>query len=378
MATDPARLSIVAVSKSDEQQWALQRLGQLDQKRYADALETLTRKTNGKWARQFFAELARVDQPRAATIARDLPPEKIDALTISGFLVLADSGAVSDETQRLATIIKMLHDPKTDWEERGCAIDALVPANNPLRYPGREIDEALLKLFDRNQADKTGKYTQVKASRSLALRSRTEYFEDIVRQLATSDASDYGGILGALTQLAQREPDRFNSRLVTFVKPQLSRTNNSVLALIWTIWSADLRELRPDLERLATRNGDEFEDKKASSYGGAVSPVTGRFHLARKIVSLWEEPDAYARARLLIALAVGENNEFIEKENPERFVRFKAEINRLRSELSAEEKQKLSAFLDAMESSPAGSEALRDPDGIARKVTRLAREQFRL
>ncbi|HKP03346.1 MAG TPA: hypothetical protein VJU77_08265 [Chthoniobacterales bacterium] len=378
IATDPARLSALAISSSDDGQWALRCLAQLDRKRYADALETLSRKTNGKWARQFYAALAQVDPIRAAMLARDLPPEKIDALTISAFLVLADAGSIPNETQRLATIIKMLHDPKTGWEERGRAIDALVPASNPLRFSGREIDEALFKLFERDQADGTDTYTQVQACKALALRGRTEYFEDIVSQLdATSDASQYCRILGVLAQLAQLDPDRFNPRLVTIVKPHLSSTNKSVSALIWLIWSADLRVLQPDVERLATRNGDEFEDRKAGSFGGAVGPLTGRFHLARKLMSLWEEPDAVTRARLLIALAIGENNDFIEKENPERFKRFEAEINRLSSKLSAEQKQKLSAFLDAMESSPAGSDALRDPEGIARKVTRLAREQFR-
>lgn len=375
MATDAARLSTVAVSKSDEGQWALQRLAQIDRKRYADALEILTRKTTGKWARQFFAELAQVDQARAATIARNLPPEKIDDLTISAFLVLADAGTVPDEGQRLATIIKMLHNPKTDWQERWRAIDLLVPQDAPMRYAGREVDEALLKLFEPGQANDSSKSTLDRACRALALRSRTDLFDRILQHF--EKMSDPGNtVLGALTQLAQADPARLKPRLVSILKPHFSKTNKSMIAILWAIWAADLRELQPDLERLATRNGDEPQDAKARSYGGAVSPVTGRFHLARKIVSLWEEPDAYTRARLLIALAVTESNDFIEKENPERFARFKIEIARLGDELSADEKQKLSAFLDAMESSPTGSEALRDPAGIARKVTRLAREKW--
>jgi hypothetical protein len=70
VATDVNRLNALAVSKSDDQQWALRVLARLDRKRYADALETLTRKTTGEWARQFFAALVSVDQPRAVTIAR--------------------------------------------------------------------------------------------------------------------------------------------------------------------------------------------------------------------------------------------------------------------------------------------------------------------
>jgi hypothetical protein len=380
MATDVTRLSAVAVSNSDEGQWALRRLAQVDRKRYADALETLTRKTKEKWARQFYTALAQVDHTRAATIARELPPDKIDALTLPAFVVLRETGVVPDEPRRLATIVKMLLNPKTDWLERAHAIEALVPVDDALRYPGREIDEALLKLFARDQADAdSGTYTLEEACLALARRGRTENFDRIADQLQTTQAKgNYDRVLEALTHLAQRDSARFNPRLVEIIRPHLSHTNRSIPGLIWMIWSADLRDLKPEMQRLATSDPGAFEDTRAHTSGGAASDVTGRFHLARKILSLWEEQDAYTRARLLIALAVGENNEFIEKEHPERFARFEAEINRLGRELSAEEKQKLSAFMDVMESSPAGSQALRDLDGIARKVTHLAREQFRL
>lgn len=375
--TNPDGLYALATSHKDEQQWALQRLAQIDRKRYADALEFWMQKAGGKWARQFFNELTRIDPARAATIARELPADKIDALTLPAFVVLREAGVVPDEPLRLATIIKMLHDPKTDWLERAHAIEALVPLDDALRYPGREIDEALLKLFARDQADESGTFTLERACLALARRGRTETFDRIAEQLQTTqDKGNYDRVLDALAHLAQRDPARFNSRLVEIIRPHLSHTNKSVPGLIWTIWAADLRDLEPELQRLATNDPEVFEDYKAHASGGEASAVTGRFHLARKILSLWEERDTYTRARLLIALAVEANNEFIEKEHLERFARFKAEMDRLGSELSAEEKQKLSAFLDAMESSPTGSEALRDQDGIARKVTHLAREKL--
>jgi hypothetical protein len=380
VAPDLDRLSTLAVSKSDAQQWALRCLAQLDRKRYADALETLTRKTTGQWARQFFSALARADQPRALTIARDLPAEKIDPLTIPAFLVLGDSGAVPEETQRLATIIKMLHDPKTGWQERAHAVEALVPQNNPLRYPGREIDDALLKVLTPEQADENGTFTQEEACLALARRGRTQTFDRIVEQLqkTRNDAGSYGRFLEALTHLAQSDPGQLNPRLVEIVRPDLSHTNKSVPGLIWMIWGADLHELQPDIERLATANPDEFEDIKASSYGGSASAVTGRFHLARKILSLWSEPDPLTRAKLLVAFCASEAEEFFRNPHPERLTKLKADMNRASDELSPDAKDALRAFVAAIDSKPDTVDEGRVLPEMIHKATTLARTELRL
>jgi hypothetical protein len=380
VATDLDRLSALSVSKSDDQQWALRCLARLDRKRYADALETLTRKTTGEWERQFFSALARIDQSRALTIARDLPADKIDALTIPAFRVLADSGAVPEETQRLATIIKMLHDPKTGWQERAHAIDALVPQNNPLRYPGREIDDALLKVLTPEQADESGTFTQEEACLALARRGRTQTFDSIVGQLQKTrdDAGSHGRFLEALTHLAQRDPNRFNPRLVEIIRPHLSYTNKSIPGLIWVIWCADLRELRPDIERLATRNADEFENIKAESYGGSASAVAGRFHLARKILSLWSEPDPLTRAKLLVTFCATEAEEFFRNPHPERIVRMKADMNRATDELSLDAKVALRAFVAAIDSKPDIVDEGRVLPEMIHKATAFARTELRL
>ena len=73
-----------------------------------------------------------------------------------------------------------------------------------------------------------------------------------MRQLEATDAPNYGSILGALTQLSQREPNRFNSRLLTLVKPQLTNTNKFVSEFTWRSGRRTCASLRPDLERLAT------------------------------------------------------------------------------------------------------------------------------
>jgi hypothetical protein len=378
-ANDAEQLHAWAISKSEGHQWAFQRLARIDPKRYADALESLMHQADGKWARQFFHELAQTDPKRAADIARDLPAEKKDALAVSAFLLLREAENVPDEAKRVATIIKILHDPKSGWEERGRAVGLLVPRDAPLRYPGREVDDALLKLFEPGQADELINFSLERACRALALRGRTDLFDRIAKQLKmTKDPHLYHGVLGALTHLAQSEPSRFNPRLLAILKPHLSHTDKHMAEILWAIWSADLRELRPDLERLATRSTDEYEDRKAHSYGGTASPVTGRFHFARKIVGIWSEPDAFTRARLLAAFAATEAYEFVGEPKPERLARMKAEMNRAGAELSAEAKTELAAFLKTIDSVPAPNDGERvDPETL-REITAFARSEFRL
>jgi hypothetical protein len=274
----------------------------------------------------------------------------------------------------------MLHDPKTEWLERAHAISALVPENNPLRYPGRQIDDALLRVFSPDQADKSGTFTQEEASLALARRGRTETFDSIIEQLQKSraDAGNYGRFLEALTHLAQRDPSRFNARLAEIVRPHLSHTNKSVPGLIWMIWGADLHELQPDIERLATANPDEFEDIKASSYGGSASAVTGRFHLARKILSLWSEPDPLIRAKLLVALCASEAEEFFRNPHPERVFRMKTDLNRAADKLSPDAKNVLREFISAIDSNPDSVNGGTVEFEMVHKATTLARTELRL
>jgi hypothetical protein len=373
------RLSALAISNSPEQQWALQCLAEVDRKRYADALESWVRKARGNWPRQFFAELVRVDPARAATIAREIPPDKIEPLTISGFLLLQKAGALTDENLRVATIIKILHNPKSGWEERDRAIEALVPPNEPQRYPSTDIDGALLKLFDPEQFDEKMTFTRDHACQALALRGRTEYFERIAEQLEKNrDSLSFGYILEALTLLAQRDPARFNPRLAAIIKPHLSHTNSSVPELLWAIWGADVRQLQSDVEHLATHDPDEYQDIKASSSGGNASDVTGRFHLARKIASLWSETDPLTEARLLVAFGASEAEELFRNPHPERLARLKTEMNRIADKLPAEQKDGLRKLATAIASTPGiVDNASVDPE-MLHKGTAFARNELHL
>ena len=379
LANDAAKLEAWALSKSEGMQWAMQRLAELDKKRYAGVLETFATQAEAKWARQFFDELIKVDPKRARAIARRMPATRRDALAISAFLVLRDAEELPDEQTRLSRIIKILDDPKTGWEDLDRVIDLLVPKDAPLRYSSRQIDQAIVRLLDRKRKGDYSNYAARYACRALARRGRTEFFDRIAAEFSNdSGAGLFDDVLGALAQLAQADPVRFHPQLAQIVRPHLVATNHSLTELFWTIWTADLRELRPDLERLATQNPEEIESRKAHSAGGTVTNVTGRFHFARKIVSLWSEPDSFTRARLLIAFAVAEPYTFVRDDMPERVARMKAEMLRASNELSPEARLQLATMLERIDANQPHPNPGHEDDEIRHKITAFARETLRL
>jgi hypothetical protein len=378
LANDAAKLEAWALSKSEGMQWAMERLAELDKKRYAHVLEIFATQGEGKWARQFFDELVNVDPKRARAVARRITATRRDAIAISALLALRDAAELPDEHARPSRIIKILEDRNTDWKDQERAIDLLVPRDTPLRYPDRQIDRALVGLLDRKRKDNDSNYVAKYACRALARRGRTEFFDRIAAEFSQHSGSGlFDDLLGALTHLAQADPVQFNPRLTEIVTPHLAATNNSVTELFWTIWAADLRELLPELQRLATQNADEIESRQAHTSGGDVTNVKGRFHLARKIVSVWSEPDSFTRARLLIAFAIAEPYSFVRDDAPERVARLKAEMRRAANDLSPEAKRQLAAMLDRIDAN-ADQPNTQVPDEIRHKSVAFAREALGL
>lgn len=103
------------------------------------------------------------------------------------------------------------------------------------------------------------------------------------------------------------------------------------------VWSADLRGLKSDVERIATSGPDDYEDERAHSCGGEIRAIEGRFHLARKILHLWNEEDAMTRCRLLLAFGFNDAYEL---------VRMKTELAKTARILTREQRKEVSVFLE--------------------------------
>ncbi len=384
-ADDVALLRSWACSRDHGWQWALQRLGPLDKSAYLASLEWWLENTSDDRLRQVYDEIAKVDARRAAEIATTLPAARRNALAVSAFVQLDKIDAVfnniPDEARRVQVLIDVMLDPKSGWKESGRAIETLVPRDNPLRYPGENIDTALLALLELNQENDTLHFTCRSACRALARRGRTQWFDQMASVTKAPPGSyAYDGILEALTHLAQADPDRLNPKLSRIIEPHLASTNINMKQVLWAIWSADLREHKPRLEQLATSGPDDYEDPKAASSGGKATPVEGRFHLARIIVALWNEEDPATKAKLLVALGNKEPHHFTgENACPERRHRMRLELKQVAERLSPEAREEVRVFLQWCDSRTGGGDVLASDmeieettfNEVAREITGL-------
>lgn len=361
LAANPEELFKLATSKAENGQWAMQRLEKVDRKRYVDALEMWLDGDNGNAKRQIFKEILRVDPERARSIAMKVPINTIDPLSLSAFEVLRDANLIADEAAWIQAMIRVLHETKSGWEERSRAIELLVPLEDPLRYPGDEIDQALLRVLEPNQADDTINFSLSRACGALARRGRTKYFDRIAEVFRQGDDPYIEHeLLGALAQMAQVDPERAGSRVQELLAPHLEVSNLNTPEVLWAVWAADLRELTTAVERLATSGPDESEDLRANRYGGEASRVDGRFHLARQIAGVWREPEPATRLRLVIALAWNERRAFAEHSNPERWNRVRAELASGGRQMTLAQRERVLEFVNWLYKSGAESGASKE------------------
>ncbi len=230
----------------------------------------------------------------------------------------ADRAAVQKWVGRLLDILK---NPQ-DQGSYSVVLDHLVPASDPLRYKDARINAAVLDVFRRaNEADAKSKamdepdatavfdpaamqrqqedrerrkaerrkeqqrllelsLCKYDAATKLALRDVVESFPELMQSWITAAAL-----------LAERHPE-LRSKLLEHLQPQIAaiKHNEHVDAEFFTvIWNADLRQLDPLLESLASAPPSADENH-------ADDPQRN----ANVIRLAWHEPDALTRTKLNI------------------------------------------------------------------------------
>ena len=354
---DLQTLKCWACSEYPDSKWALQRLKSVDKNEYVSSLEWWLRNTEEMWRiQEFFDEIIKVDKKRAAGIARNLLDDQNGKLAVLSFAFLSETNDIREEKKLVKAMIELMLDPMQEWEVRKHVIDALVPHNNPLRYSTEDIDLALLRLL--NPEDKASLSLNTSepgdhrgdilgsACRALAGRGRTKLFDQMASRLENiKDCSAYYEILGALAHLSQADPEKFNKKLFKILSPYLTKKNKMRTDIIWAIWSADLREFKPVLEEIATSGPDDYQDGETGCLEDS-KPIDGRLHMARKVVSIWNEEDIVTRVKLLIGMGMYSLNTYYDNPEPERTNRVKIELQKLGTELTKGAREELRAFLE--------------------------------
>ena len=189
----PDDLLKMAQNPKSDFQWALYQL-QTYPGTYVKALEYWLTASKGKWLRQVYAEIKRVNPARAAEIAKHKKELFGKDLLVSLREVLDEKSGEEDPLQRKEELLDIVLDPKRNFSERSKAIELLVPKAEPLKYATRDLDEALLYFFEEHEHDKYQHYIIDNAAKALARRGRQEYFSTILKMMQNDKSSFNNGV----------------------------------------------------------------------------------------------------------------------------------------------------------------------------------------
>jgi hypothetical protein len=381
MAEDVPALKKWAEGQAAGSAWAASRLLKKSPSIYADVLAGWLVRARPERKAEILQAIYRAHPQKALEIAAKVPPGERSGLSTAAADILESSGLLSGDKNRIASLIQVALNKKMDWEERNRAIDLLVPKSNPMKFPDKAIDDALVSLVE----SETSKgfmlnFTLSAAAQALAWRNRVDQMDKLVKVVANQDTGSMAvpddRLLSAVTYLARKGKETELKKLALLIAPHFKRTNMQITDILWSAWAADLREFKSDIERIATASPADEEGRKATSFGGAATDVTERYHLARKVAALWNEEDVLTRGKLLIAFGFSEAYDFVESDALERGEHMKEVLAALAREASPRDLKTLGEFVAWAETEV----VVKEPEPVYRKrmeaFARIAREIF--
>jgi hypothetical protein len=366
--------------------WAAMRLKQMDPKKYLDYLESQLPGKNDSQSQSVFWEIFEISPERARRMATGLGADFSGPLSITVLKLVVSpetSKHLPNEDALVQSVIRTVKDASVSGGFRCRAIEALVPDDNPLRFETEEIDELLLSLLKARTMNESlednlkeaddiegilegvgavvtsldDQFILEATCLALARRGGNKYYEKVVEQLKrlrnTISFQCYDGILSAAVYSSQSCSDEKKSALSNLLQSEFVETCHTPNTLIWAIWAGDFQEMKPQLERISTADPEDIESDDANM-SGLIRKPAGRYHLARKVVNIWNEEDNLAKAKLSIAFAFAYdlNNRY----RPERFNRVELELSKIREHLSREQRINLLSFVEFCERYPIDKE----------------------
>ncbi|MHC4131622.1 MAG: hypothetical protein ACYSSP_02005 [Planctomycetota bacterium] len=395
-ASDPYKASN-AIMLSE---WAGEQIKEKDKQLYLEILEDWMKKTQYQESFETFEKIAELDPERAEKIARSLRPEDTGTYIIAAFKFLeGTSGKVSEEEPIFEALIRSITAPKIGGGYRGYAIETLVPTDEPNRYKTKAIDEVLLshlenmkkakeieerdpnqnlealltQLFNGAEANELPlteaagmaedleedieddmydidmKSLTGDVCKALARRDGERYFDNIKDTLESSGDNSIAkeDILSATVYSSQvSKNSKHREELLRFFQQNLRENSFSYNKLLWAIWSSDIQELKPELEQISTSGPDVREgNSRVSPSSIEQRGLAVRFHLARKVVSIWNEEDTVTKAKLLIALGFEHTHYTDRRYYPERSNRLEYSLSDISEELNEEQLKEVLDFI---------------------------------
>lgn len=301
---DPAALQAWVESEQSDTTWALHRLHDLAPQLAVDFLArkllALKQPEQAELATRMFEDIVSVSPDRA----RALMPKLAPTLRVAcAALLPGEEGA-----QNPQALLAVLGDKKQNFRARYDALAALAPDKQPMKFSQPAINETLIALVKTESG-----FQSIAGSCASALCSRDgaeDHWTELVafnnRDTKDIRADCLDGLAGIVSRTAD---DSMRKDLSRLLQQHLGETSLFVTTVFDAVFAADLRELRRDLERMATHHGSDIEGKEAHMSNGKARKIDSRYHRARHILAVWDEQDATTRAKLLVAWRVGQRRQ---------------------------------------------------------------------
>jgi hypothetical protein len=194
------------------------------------------------------------------------------------------------------------------------AIDALAPIKEASRYQDARIDQALEEFLATGASDPSPPKNPgdlklenaAWAGRALARRGNMTVCSKLMQWLRRPSTPFLSGNGVALegVELCARHDREMRAQLRMYLDDQLTNIQKSDLPapeLFDAVWFGKFVEFKPLLKQMATASEDEIESARISTTGPGANDH-GRFHSARRILTVWEEEDALTRLKLAALL----------------------------------------------------------------------------
>lgn len=311
---NPEKLADMASGDGHPAMWALQQLQLRYPDAYAEVLIGRFEKEDHHGRKLVFSTLAAAYPPGAKRLRAKLTDAQQAELAVelAGFELEGESGLARSRVPALLEIFRDEAD-QHHWSDRWAAISLL----SRLRLAGpplERFEKLLLEELKKAGSEEVRASVVSEAVRTLMRLSDPGRHWEVLLDAAVSskDYSDFESLLDALAGLALAKPDPRMAAITGLLRSRLEHCHGMLNEPLVIALALDLRELAPDIARLATPGPEVAEGKGIHTWClGDDYPGTERYHRARHITALWSETDADTLACMWAAMLVSATGEFV-------------------------------------------------------------------
>ncbi|HVJ45758.1 MAG TPA: hypothetical protein VM511_05185, partial [Luteolibacter sp.] len=309
---DSGKLSLMTEKQDEGGIWALQQLQIHHPQVYSELMIARFKDAETPERSLIFNTLVAANPKAADKLKRTLSEDDQKALTIelTRFELEHDP---AEAKERIVALLGILEDKpgKQSWDTRGPAIEFL--AKIPLDEKQRlAFEELLIREINEPRRDNT---ISIVGLAYIAIRNLPDPERHWKVLLDNADkASGWGefhSLMETLCFIQERNPERYRKELLDLLKQRLVKSPGMMNDLFEASLAMDFRELSPEIIALASDGPEVPDGKGANSWGGDFTgPGSNRYHAARHVIALWQEPDPETVARMWTSLVIKQPHEF--------------------------------------------------------------------